>query len=85
MPDAIQGSVINAIKDGAKRTKTVMISYKDTKGNVSERETEPYEVKEGKYYGFCLMRNQIRAFSLHNITGAHVTDKTFLPKWDIKI
>lgn len=83
--DAINGNVINAIKDGAKNTKTVIISYKDTKGNVSERETEPYEVKEGKYYGYCLSKNSIRAFNLSSILNARTTERIFLPRWEIKI
>ena len=74
----------NIIK-AAMEKKTVVITYKDTKGNVSERETEPYEVRGDKYWGYCKDKGNIRQFSLANVTGSRITANTYAPRWEVKI
>lgn len=74
----------NIIKASMEK-KTVTISYKNVKGVLSERETEPYEVKGDKYWGYCLDKGGIRQFSLPNILEAKITNNKYSPRWDVKI
>jgi predicted DNA-binding transcriptional regulator YafY len=66
-------NIYNVIASSAKDLVLVKIGYKDSKGSLSERTTEPYEIKNGKYYGFCLNKGGIRAFDLEGITYATKT------------
>lgn len=78
-------SVVDTIMKAAKDKKTVMITYIDAKGNTSERETEPYEIKDGRwYYGYCLIRNEIRKFDIAKISGAKLTENSYEPRWPLK-
>jgi predicted DNA-binding transcriptional regulator YafY len=78
-------NIYNVIASSAKDLVLVKIGYKDSKGNLSERATEPYEIKNGKYYGFCLNKGSIRAFDLDGITYATKTREKFSPRWPVKI
>ena len=74
----------NMVK-AAMENKTVAITYKDAKGVITERETEPYEVRDGKYWGYCTNKGSIRQFSLANILGARITGNKYTPRWEVKI
>jgi predicted DNA-binding transcriptional regulator YafY len=77
--------ILENIVKAAMENKTVAITYKDTKGVISERETEPYEIKNEKYWGYCSNKNSIRQFSLANILGARITENKYIPRWEVKI
>ena len=84
-PQYDQG-VLNKIREAARKTNTLTITYKDSKGEVTVREGEPYELKDGGLYMYCYERNSIRLFKLDGILKAKVNvGKTFVPKWPIKI
>jgi len=78
-------SVMGAIMNGAHNHKIVTIMYLDSKGNTSSRDTEPYEIKDGMYWAYCLMNNGIRQFKLSQIMQASVTSHVFTPRFPIKI
>jgi predicted DNA-binding transcriptional regulator YafY len=78
-------SVFGEISKAARNLRTVTITYRDSKGNTSVRETEPYEVKNGNYFGYCLDKQSIRQFKIENIISAHVTSNDFTPRWPIQI
>jgi len=77
-------NIIENITSAGKKKKTVTITYVDSKNAVSTRETEPYEIKGDKYFGYCLEKRSIRGFSIDNISSAVVTDNSFNPRWEVK-
>lgn len=74
-------NIIEIINSGILQRKIIKITYRDKKGNVSQRRTEPYEIKGDKYYGYCLDKKSIRSFNIGGITRAELTDVNFEPKW----
>jgi predicted DNA-binding transcriptional regulator YafY len=77
-------SIIDNIISAGKQRKTVTITYTDGTGKTSTRETEPYEIKGDKYYGYCLSKGSIRMFTLGNISRVIVNEKPFNPRWEVK-
>jgi predicted DNA-binding transcriptional regulator YafY len=73
------------IIQGATNLRTVSIRYRDSSGDLSERVIEPYEIKNGKLFGYCQSRAGIRAFKTENILAAVATNTAFEPKYPIKI
>jgi len=78
-------SIIKIISQAALKNKIVEITYKDSKGITTNRVTEPYEIKDNSYYGFCILKNSIRKFKLSNISSAKILDENYEPRWPIKI
>lgn len=70
------------ILDGIKQRRIVEITYRDSKGATSRRATEPYEIKGDKYFGYCTLKNGIRAFKLGSILDAKIIDKSYTPRWN---
>lgn len=70
------------IYDAISKRRLLNIVYRDLKGVTSERLTEPYEIKDGKYYGYCTQKNAIRAFKLDGIVDLEITDKGYTPRWN---
>ena len=78
-------SIENTISKAGRNSVTVNIRYTDKKGDITHRETEPYEIKDGKYYGYCLSRRAIRAFLLTNISSAEITNNHYNPRWPVNL
>lgn len=57
------------------------IMYKDSKGSVSTREVEPYEIKDGSMYAYCLSKNALRKFKLSNILLVKTRGEKFIPRY----
>lgn len=76
---------LQTVVKGAMQNKVVKIKYMDSKGIVTERETEPYEIKGDMYWGYCLNKGGIRQFHAKNILEATVTNKSYSPRWPVKI
>lgn len=51
---------------------TVRFDYTDAEGETSSREAEPYEIKDGKLFGWCLERDALRQFKLENMSGVTI-------------
>lgn len=77
--------VMDRIIQGAASKNTVTIRYRDGKNEISERTVEPYEIKNGKLYAYCLSKEGIRAFNTVNITAALSTGEAFEPRFPILI
>lgn len=73
------------IREAGRKKRVVRIVYVDKKGTSTWRETEPYEIKDDLYFGYCLEKEGIRAFRLDHIRSAVMTEKTFLPRWHVKL
>jgi predicted DNA-binding transcriptional regulator YafY len=76
---------LEELRRAAKELKTVQIQYVNQKGEISVRETEPYEIRDGKYWGFCVEKGSIRQFNLERIREAHTTNFRFKPRWPVQI
>lgn len=77
--------VLSIIMSAAKNKHTVTIQYKDSKGQVSTRVTEPYELRDDSYWGYCHMRGSIRNFKISNILNATEDATTYTPRWPVQI
>ena len=73
------------IKEGATQGQVLRITYKDSKGDVSKRNVEAYEIKNNHLWAYCRKRRSIRQFKLGNISHITVTKYSYLPKWPVKI
>lgn len=71
------------IVEGARTNHIVAIRYRDKSFELTERLVEPYEVKEGKLYAYCLLKKGIRAFILDNILATAATDDEYIPRFPI--
>jgi predicted DNA-binding transcriptional regulator YafY len=77
--------IIQTIREGGRTLTTVEIQYIDSKRQTTIRETEPYEIKEGKYWGYCYVRGKIRQFKLENIISASLTGRKYSPRFPVKL
>lgn len=64
--------------------KTVCFEYTDAKGEVSTREVEPYEFKEGELVAHCTMKDATRRFKIDRMTNLR-EGKVFKPKFPIVV
>lgn len=78
-------TILQTIEKGGQERKVVRIIYKDSKGAFTERRIEPYEIKNGKVWGYCLNNNGIRQFNISGIIEAVLTQESFKPRWVIKL
>lgn len=78
-------SVMDKIKESAEGELLLQITYNDAKGKPTIRTVEPYEIKDGKLYAYCTVRNSIRAFRLERIQSAEVHVMNFKPRFPILI
>ena len=88
-------SVVAIIKDSASTKKLLWIRYRDQEGNETEREVEPWEIRDD-YYMFAHDPEftpshgsdiGTRQFIIAAILDMHVTDKPYLKptRWEMKI
>ena len=74
------------IRTAARNFRLVKITYTKQSNEETEVYTcEPYEIKEGKFFGYALERDGIRAFFVERIIGAAEVDEIFTPRWPIKL
>ena len=75
------------IREAGRNRQTVEIKYVDRHGAVSTREVEPYEIKDGHFWGYSLDTNKpgIRKFNLERIQNIKPTSNTFDPRWEVKL
>jgi len=77
--------VIDDIKKAGSEKKLLKITYRDLKGEITERITEPYEIRGSRYWGFCRTRDEIRHFIITGILETVVLDESYEPKWPVKV
>lgn len=85
-PRATQGlSTLDTIKTYARARRTVIITYRKVTANLQQvvREIEPYEIKNGYLWGFCLPHRGIHKFLLGNIVSVSGTTRRYLPRWPV--
>lgn len=76
------------IAAAAKARMTIIITYEDSKGNLTAREVEPYEIKQkGKktfLYAYCIQAEAIRAFETKKIKQVIPTVNRYKPRWVVR-
>lgn len=76
---------LNAIRIAAGRRVLLDITYRDSKGNVTTRSTEPYELRDDSYFGYDTDKGCIRNFKISGIVDAVVTKTPYIAKWAVQI
>ena len=71
------------IRKAGRDRRVLRIRYTDKSGNRSERNIEPYEIRDGKLWGYCRKRRGIRQFDLSKVENPRVTRHTFIPKYPV--
>lgn len=77
--------IVQNIQQAAFERRVLRISYLDKKNVHTVRSVEPYEIKNGKLWAHCLQRNGIRQFEMNRIVQAVVSEKSFVPRHEVKI
>jgi predicted DNA-binding transcriptional regulator YafY len=73
-------------KEAADSLKLLRFDYTKRDGTSNTYLTEPYEIKEGFYWGFKVAHEGgIRKFDISQIERALVVDQIFSPRYPIKI
>lgn len=71
------------ITESARTNRVIAIRYRDKSHEISERLIEPYEIKNGKLFAFCLTRNGMRAFILNNILASAESENSYVPRFPV--
>ncbi|AIG27438.1 WYL domain-containing protein [Brevibacillus laterosporus] len=72
-------SVVETIKSCGARKEMVYITY-----DGEQRLVEPYSFRDNRFFGWCLMRDEIRSFTISKITSAQASGKHFTPRFDVE-
>lgn len=76
---------MNQIRNAANNQLLVTINYTDSKGIMSERIVEPYEIKNGSLYAYCTDKESIRMFKISRINSAVCSSIKYVPRWPVNI
>jgi predicted DNA-binding transcriptional regulator YafY len=80
MPEfEITGDLLTDVQNAIDNNAVVHISYTDRKGNMSDRQIAPLEIRGDRLYGWDLSKNGLRLFILDQIDSYEVLDETFDP------
>lgn len=71
----------NLLNNAISKHEILDIVYIDKKGVRSSRTVEPYEIKGGKLYAYCLNKDSIRAFIITSINSVKPTGNIFTPRF----
>lgn len=82
---SVSANVQQKIQEAAAGQKLLQITYVDAKNKPSIRTVEPYEIKEGKLFAYCTVKDGIRAFNLERIQSAELHINEFTPRYPILI
>lgn len=77
--------ILTNVQQAARERRVLRLSYLDKKGTHTVRSVEPYEIRGDKLWAYCLQRNAIRQFDMNKIVQAMLSDKTFQPRYEVKI
>lgn len=78
---------MDVIRSAAKKLKVVYLEYESpSTGKYSvDRPVEPYEIKDGYFWGYDRNEGSIKKFALEGILGATITQFSYSPRWPVKI
>lgn len=75
----------DVIRKAGKNLRIVRIRYRKADGTSSDRNIEPYSIKNYGLYGYDTEKNGIRFFKLSGIMSAKETKKNFSPRWPVEL
>jgi len=82
-------NILETIIKAAQSLHTLIITYTSEKGEVTQREVEPYSFRQTKrgvrLFAYDVQKNAIRGFYVDNIQSAQITDRTYSPRWIVEI
>jgi len=83
-------SYLEAIRFAGVNRLCVDLDYTDKKGKRSTRRIEPYSLRRSRagdilVYALRSDNGEVRAYLLHAINGARVTDQTFVPRYAVEL
>ena len=71
------GELLGDLQSAIDTQTVVYITYTDRKGNPSERNIAPLELRADKLYAWSLEKDSLRLFNLDSIGQYQVLDETF--------
>lgn len=85
-----QGGSLEVIRFAAGNRLCVELDYTDQQGRRSTRIIEPYSLRRAQngnvlLYAVRADNGQIRAYSISNINGASITDRVFVPRYQVEL
>jgi predicted DNA-binding transcriptional regulator YafY len=83
-----QQEIIDTIEQAGRERKILWIKAREADGTVEPREVEPYSFRpkgtKERFLFYCLLHKGTRNFKIENIIEVHITDKTFVPRYDVE-
>ena len=80
--------IIETIAKAGRDRKVLLVEAKEFDGTIEKREVEPYSFRPKgtteKFFFYCLLHNGIRNFRVMNIIEVRITDKTFVPRYEVE-
>jgi len=80
--------IINTIKEAGIQRRVLWIKAIESDGTIEPRECEPYSFRpKGTYEKFffhCYLYNGTRNFLVEKIIEVRMTDKTFVPRYEVE-
>lgn len=68
-----------------RENKLITIRYQKKDGTTSIKTLEPYSIKSGKLYAYCVHSQGIRSFFINKIYSVEILDRGFAPRWPIEL
>lgn len=81
----VPSDVLSKIEQAAREQKLLQITYVDAKNTPSIRTVEPYELKDGKLFAYCTVKDGIRAFNLNRMQSAEIHLNEYTPRFPVLI
>ena len=83
-----QQEVIDTIEQAGRERKILWIKASEADGTVEPREVEPYSFRpkgtKERFFCYCLLHNGTRNFKVKNIIEVRITEKTFVPRFEVE-
>lgn len=83
-----QQTIIETIVRAGRERKVLWIKAREDDGTIEPREVEPYSFRpkgtKERFYFYCLFHKGTRNFKVENIIDVRITDKVFVPRYDVE-
>gem|GEM_PF-1642605 len=80
--------IIRTIKEAGRQRKVLWIRAMESDSLIEPRECEPYSFRpkgtEERFFFHCYLHNGTRNFLVDNILEVRITDKTYVPRYEVE-
>lgn len=76
---------IALIKEAMEKQQVIEITYVKANNQQTIRSLEPYEIKDGKLWAWCIAKGGIRQFKLDHITGIRLLNQHYDARFEVKL